>query len=251
MHLRDKMMHHGILMQDPMIAKFLPETIWYNHENLHKMLDRYPVLYLKPNNKSGGEGIIRVKSTGGSNYLITFESTNKNVHKTALSVELDKIILNPKKYIIQQGIELSTYKNKPFDIRIVLQKVYETWRLTLTSAKVAVYSDSIVTNVSKGAKDYLLHEVLEKYDQKQNPMATFREIIDLSHQIATKLGKKIPVRIIGLDLAIDVQGNIWYIESNTEPACEQCLLVNDHISVSKYKYVTKIQNQSKTNKKQK
>ena len=92
-------------------------------------------------------------------------------------------LLAEEKYFLQQGIDLATYRNCPFDIRMVLQKPNQVWRLTLTSAKVAQKEDAVVTNVARGAKDYPLQDILQKYDQRQNPLVTLRELVDLAHKL--------------------------------------------------------------------
>lgn len=228
------MKHYEILIKDPIIAKHIPETHWYNYNALRSMLNKYSIIYLKPNDKSSGNGIIRIKFIAKDKYTVSFEKTTMNVDRANLTTALKKIITGNSKYIIQQGIDLATYKNNPFDMRIVLQKVWKTWRITLTSAKVASTEDAIVTNVAKGARDYLLQQILHEYDQKKDPMATFREIIDLSHQIANVLGNQLPIVITGIDIAVDKHGYIWFIESNEKPDCTRCKNVNDNLSIKKY-----------------
>lgn len=239
------MKQYEILAKDPIIAKHLPETHWYNYSTLRSMLNKYPIIYLKPIDKSSGNGIVCINLITKDKYKVSFETTKMNVDKINLGTTLKKIITNNSKYIIQQGIDLATYKKKPFDMRIVLQKVWKTWRITLTSARVASAEDAVVTNVSKGAKDYLLQQILYEYDQKKDPMATFREIIDLSHQIANVLGNQLPIVIAGLDIAVDKSGEIWFIESNKQPDCARCKIVNDKLSVKKYEQARRL---VKTNK---
>ena len=234
------MKQYEILVKDPLVAQHLPETNWYNYATLRNMLNKYPIIYLKPNDASSGNGIIRIELINTDKYRISFEKNTMNVDKINLGSVLKKMMTGTQKYIIQQGIDLATYKNNPFDMRIVLQRVYRIWRTTLTSAKVATSQDAIVTNIAKGAKDYLLQDVLKSYDQKQDTMATFREIIDLSHQIANVLGNQLPLVIVGLDVAIDKNGKIWFIESNEKPECGRCKLVNDKLSVRKYEQARNI-----------
>jgi hypothetical protein len=143
-------------------------------------------------------------------------------------------LLAEEKYFLQQGIDLATYRNCPFDIRMVLQKPNKVWRLTLTSAKVAQKEDAVVTNVARGAKDYPLQDILQKYDQRRNPLVTIRELVDLSHQIASVLGSAFPMKIIGLDMALDKKGKIWFLEGNNQPQCARCKLVNDKLAREKY-----------------
>jgi len=234
------MKQYEILIKDTIVAQHIPETKWYNHKILRNMLSKYSTIYLKPNNMSSGNGIIRLKHMNNNKYKISFEKTTKIVEKINLVSVLKEIMVGHSKYIIQQGIDLATYNNKPFDMRIVLQKVVGTWRITLTSAKVATSQDAIVTNVSKGADHYLLHRILGEYDQKKDTMATFREVIDLSHQITNIIGNQLPITIAGLDMAIDKSGKVWFIECNEKPECGRCKLVNDKRSIQKYEQAKKI-----------
>ncbi|SDK54456.1 YheC/YheD family protein [Natronincola ferrireducens] len=249
MDLRSKMEQYEILKKHPLLYEYLPHTNWYNPKILMDMLNKYSTIYLKPNNKSRGIGIIRVKVVSNNGYEVSFEKTSKKINRKNLVLELEQIMIDTKKYIVQQGIDLATYHDHSFDMRIVLQKVYKTWRVTLTSAKVASSADAIITNVAQGATDYLLHDILQEYDQKQNPMTTFREIIDLAHQIANVLGNRLPIMITGLDLALDKSNKLWFIESNAKPACDKCKLVNDGLSVAKYEEAREIiKNSRKMNK---
>ncbi len=232
--MRNKIKQYEILIKDPFVAGHLPETYWFHNKSLLNMLNKHQVIYLKPNDNTGGNGVIRVRSMSNGLYSISFDKTTKQVNVSNISATLRQIMIWPQKYIIQQGIDLATYKGKPFDMRIVLQKVLKTWRVTLTSAKVANAQDAVVTNVAKGAEDFPLHKILQEYDQKQEPIVAFREIIDLSHQIASILGTQQPIGIAGLDIALDKRGKVWFIESNERPECSRCKLVNDPISVKKY-----------------
>ncbi|GIQ66602.1 hypothetical protein PACILC2_51700 [Paenibacillus cisolokensis] len=118
---------------------------------------------------------------------------------------------------MQQGINLATYHGRPFDIRIVLQKPLKRWRVSLMSAKVAPSERSVVTNIAKGAKDINIIKVLKGIDQSVDSYKVLRDLIDTSHQIAQLLGSQFPLKIVGLDMAIDKRGKIWFIEANTNP----------------------------------
>jgi len=71
-------------------------------------------------------------------------------------------------------------------------------------------------------------------------MATLKELVDIAHQISNILGSNFPFRIIGLDMAIDKTGKVWFIEANTKPQCVRCKQVNDAVSQQKYEEAKKI-----------
>ena len=97
-----------------------------------------------------GLGIFRIQKLTEARFEISSANHSQQVGEPQLVPEVTAL-LGDKSCFLQQGIDLATYKNCPFDIRIVLQKPYKVWRLTLTSAKVANREDAVVTNVAQGA----------------------------------------------------------------------------------------------------
>lgn len=237
--ISSKMKKTGALLNHPLVSEHVPKTVWYNSQNLQEMLALYDGIYIKPNTGKQGNRVIRVKKVNEFDCQVSDNDFSKTIMISDLFSELEKIMAS-RVYIIQQRIDLATYKNCPFDIRMVLQKPYTTWALTLTSAKVALREDAVVTNVSKGAQDYPLNDILRQYDQREDPLATLRELVNLAHEIANILGSNFPLRIIGLDMAIDKKGKVWFIEANTQPQCARCKQVNDKISKHKYEIARKI-----------
>jgi hypothetical protein len=238
-NVKSKMIKTRILQKHPIISQHVPETLWFNSWNLEDMLARYSMIYIKPNAGNQGNEVIRVKKLNEVDCVLSYDDTSKEISLPDAAIELETIITN-RRFILQQGIDLATYRNCPFDIRMVMQKPYDTWELTLTSAKVALKEDAVVTNVSKGAQDYPLIEILQKYDQKEDPLAVMRELVNLAHQISNKLGSKLPFRILGLDMAIDKEGKVWFIEANTLPQCARCKEVNDEAVQNKFEDAKRI-----------
>ncbi|WP_375143084.1 YheC/YheD family protein [Paenibacillus sp. D2_2] len=206
------------LIHDPQLYRHIPVTHWYHAATLTKMLKTNPVLYIKPDKGSQGTGIIRIKRINNFESLISFKSSSQKYPNTRIAFEVAKRMQRGKRYIIQQGIPLATYRKKPFDLRIVLQKPSNRWLLTWMSAKVAPRSNSIVTNVAKGARDAKIEQVLRGADQGLNVPSVMKELSGVSYKIARKLGSRFPLRIVGLDMGIDKKGKVWFIEANTNPS---------------------------------
>ncbi|MGU3471018.1 YheC/YheD family protein [Paenibacillus sp. D51F] len=216
--IRSKMKKGKPLLNDRVLSHHVPKTHWYHDDTLTMMLKAFPVIYIKPDKGSAGTGIIRVKRLNSSESLISFKAMSKICPNTSIVSEVAKRMRRNKKYIIQQGISLATYRNKPFDLRVVLQKPSDRWLLTWMSAKVAPRSNSIVTNVAKGARDARIKEILRGADQPLNVSKVLKELTGVSYKIARKLGSRFPFRIVGLDMGIDKKGKVWFIEANTKPS---------------------------------
>lgn len=239
--IKSKMMKARPLLQDRSLARHVPATKWYDATTLRTMLDRYRVVYIKPDTGTGGTGIIRIKRLHSSKCLVSFKGKSKEYLNKNIFSEVKKRMRPDRKYIIQQGISLATCQNKPFDLRVVLQKPFDRWLLTWMSAKIAPNRDSIVTNVDKGGRDALIKKVLQGVDQPLNASETMDKLTRVSYKIANKLGAHFPLRIIGLDMGIDKKGKIWFIEANTKPNFHG-LEKLDPVQYRRYRSIQKIIN---------
>nr|WP_285890949.1 YheC/YheD family protein [Mesobacillus maritimus] len=227
------------LKQDSFLSHHVPELHWFSTKSLKRMVESYPQIYVKPNRGRKGIGISRVKQLSESEYELSYGNTNKRVSYPELVKELNRRFVPGKSYLVQQGIDLATVNGCPFHIRVVMQKPMDIWRLTVTSAIVAKRKDAVVTNVARGNTEFPMVQVLKNCDQKLNPMNMIREIVDLSHQIVNVLGARFPFLVVGLDLGIDKQGKVWFIEANTKPGCKGIDKVNNKESYQKYREAKK------------
>ncbi|MFC5470662.1 YheC/YheD family protein [Cohnella suwonensis] len=207
-------------MDDPIMKHNVPDTEWFDRSSLRRMLRTYSLVYIKPDVGRKGNGIIRVKRLRAEEFEISYKQTTSLRSRDKVYSAIKELLNPDKEYIIQQGIDLATYRHRPFDVRVVLQKPLGKWRTTLMCAKLAPRRSSVVTNVSKGAKDYNLYRLLKGTDQRLNRSEIIRNLIDVSKQIAQILGSHFPLKILGLDMGIDKRGNIWFIEANTKPDCQ-------------------------------
>lgn len=216
-YLSSKLKKTRPLRNDRVLSRHVPETRRYHDAALTRMLATYSVLYIKPDRGTAGTGIIRVKRLNRSESLVSFKRGAMKSPNDKIAIEVKKRMRRGDKYIIQQGVQLGTYRRRPYDLRVVLQKPYRRWRLTWMSAKVAPRSDSIVTNVAKGARDAKILDILRGADQPLNVQKVLKILKNVSYGIARKLGARFPFRIVGLDMAIDKKGKVWFLEANTKP----------------------------------
>lgn len=219
-YIGSKMKKMRPLLKDRLIAQHIPTTYWFNAENLAKMSKRYSTLYLKPDGGSQGRGIIRLRRLGHARFQLSSWNRSKTIYTSSrtLYADVKKRLIPRTRYIIQQGISLATYRKRPFDIRVGLQKPLHTWRLTWMSAKIASRSNSVVTNIAQGAIDEKIDSTLRGIDQPINIPKVKKQLELLSYRIARILGKRFPFQILGLDMGIDRNGKVWFIEANTLPS---------------------------------
>ncbi|MGE5389827.1 MAG: YheC/YheD family protein [Deltaproteobacteria bacterium] len=223
-HFLNKWKVHQMLINNPRLYPYLPETRLLNAENLQDMLKKYPVLFVKPGNGSLGYGIVKLKRNerGEINYVVNrgrgrlrtqAENADDFMKKT-------KKLRKDKQYIVQQGLDLATFRGSPFDIRIIYQKDGSgEWQISKKFVRVAAPGSS-VSNLSSGGRAEPSKKVLKYlYSRKETIEEKNREIKGLCQTIALTLEKSTNGTFgeLGLDIGIDKNGHPWLIEVNSKP----------------------------------
>lgn len=222
----DKWQVHQWLLADSRIRKHVPLTIRFSHVNeAVKFVKKFPATFLKPLHGSLGLGIMRLnQQTDGS---VTYDI--KRVKQGPLhgkSVNVEEAIrgfrarMGARPYVLQQGIPLATYRNRPFDVRILLQRDGRgVWKRTKMFARVARSGD-FTSNLSSGGEALPVNAVLEamriSLERSQRTLQTIRRVSRIvtgviEEQSGTTFGE------LGIDIGIDEQGGVWVIEVNSKP----------------------------------
>ncbi|RAL23376.1 YheC/YheD family protein [Thermoflavimicrobium daqui] len=209
-----------VLLKHDSVKPYIPESGWYHQETLLSMLEKYTSVYIKPDKGGGGEGIIRIRQIQDEIYeYCSPYHCRYVVGKKQLIKAIDRKLSPLKRYIIQQGISLATIKDRPFDLRIFLQKPDEKWELTGMVAKIAS-PGQIVTNYCKGSRPCEVSRVL-RYITRNNEKKMselFYELYYLSKNVAKILNHRFNgLKELGIDVGIDKQNHIWIFEVNTRP----------------------------------
>lgn len=213
---------HQLLYPNPEVNQHIPET--YTPPSLQlmrTMLRQYPIVYLKPKNGSLGYGIIKV-TRAQSGYDVSYHNGSGNVkrHFKTISALFQHIFRTRRisAYLIQQGINLCTYQNRPFDFRVHLHKNQENeWVVSCMAAKVAG-AGSVTTHVRTGGMVIPGEEMLTHLFRKQKSVVEER-IRSASIRLASAIedAKGVYLGELGLDMGIDLQGNVWMFEANSKP----------------------------------
>jgi len=214
---------HQIMMTNPELHQYLPETRELTQDIFEHMLIKYPVLYLKPGNGSLGMGIIRVssESNGGLKYVVHRRKRIRGQAESAKQLmSKTKAYRSDRPYIVQQGIALATFRGRPFDLRIIFQKNGQgKWQISKKFVRLAPPGSSVANLSSGGSVEtsrkvmnalFKNKEIIEKKNQEiYNFCLTLANTLELSSgQIFGELG---------LDIGIDKHGELWLIEVNSKP----------------------------------
>jgi len=194
-------------------------------EGLDKMLQKHENLYLKPVSGKAGNGIMTVSHQAEKKLPYRLKIQQNKKSSTYYCASMKKLwtrIQNQRKkemYIMQQGIELASYQDRNYDLRVLVQKNKTgIWELSGLGARLAG-ERSITTHVPRGGRieepeKLLRYSFTEEHsDQiltsvKQNALRLARQIERGSRQ---RLGE------MSMDLGVDVTGGIWVFEANAKP----------------------------------
>lgn len=208
---------HKFYWKDPQIRPFLPPTSLLNPNSLQSFLSKYQSVYVKPNRKHMGKGIMKVwksgsgyafiKERGGKSESSSLEELYQNMMKNRLS----------QPYIVQKTIHLAKVNHRPFDIRVMMMRNRsKKWQYAGMLAKVAG-PDSIITNVARGGGyvttvgDALRQSGLFK-DHEIGKIK--RQLTRLSYRVCRRFNRYKFTSQIGIDYGIDTEGRIYIIEVN-------------------------------------
>lgn len=226
---------------EPGILPHLPYTKMYEHKkDVYDILKKYGVIYVKPIWGMKGFGVIKVSLENGK-ALFKYRKDDENISILADGEkEIDRTIRSlfvPGNHIIQQGLELITYKGGVVDFRCVMQKNEACkWECNGMIARIGA-KGSVVSNISSGGEALpateLIREVLS-LPETETFVLTER-IISLCTKVCRKLDEYgINYGTLGLDLGIDKDKKIWLIEvNNRRPHPAIALRVNEILSYYK------------------
>jgi glutathione synthase/RimK-type ligase-like ATP-grasp enzyme len=221
-HYLNKWNVHQVLLTNPLLADYLPETLELDNNNLQEMLKKYRVLFLKPSNGSLGKGIIKVSTSKGKLNYIAYKSRRirNQASNPAELMRKTKKMRDDRHYIVQQGLDMAKYKGSPFDLRIIYQKNGQgEWIISKKFCRIAPPGSSI-SNLSSGGRVEKSSKVLRYLFKQESLMKSKNEEIrQLCKMVAGTLenASNNTFGELGMDIGIDRQGRLCLIEVNSKP----------------------------------
>ncbi|OYD07952.1 YheC/YheD family protein [Paludifilum halophilum] len=217
--IASKALKTKVMLENPILAPYIPFTTWYSEASLKRMLSSYPTVFVKPDKGGGGAGIIRVRRVTERGYQVNFHRTGRMVDAEHLHAVISRLQRIDKRYLIQQGIDLARINGRPVDIRVLLQKPGRRWIVSGMIAKVAARGQ-FVTNHCKGGQPISVERALSLSGNTGNPLPSDRteELEKMALLTAWVLDSRFPgLRELGIDVGADQEGKLWIFEVNTRP----------------------------------
>lgn len=218
----DKWKTYQALVIHPEVNKFLPDTQLYSQTgDLLNFLSRYEIVYVKPCVGSNGRNVFQVKHWQDGKYLFRYREKGKNSQYLLTPEEFHNSVVEDrlagKSLIMQQGIDLETLDEKPFDMRVRVQKNGTgNWELVSNWVRIAA-PDSVVTNSSNGGSGGHFSKFLP-FIFSEDVSRINTEIESLVYTACRHLEKNFgPMGDLGFDIALDRAGKLWVLEVNAKP----------------------------------
>lgn len=226
---------HKLLLEEPYLTQFLPETKLFSRKSFWEMMDLYEKVIVKPCFGYRGIGLIQISALGEERYEIhnglkkiiidgrneTFRYVSENRNRRR------------GRYIVQEKILLAEINQCPFDIRVLVQRKrkFPDWAVTAKAAKVAARG-FVITNAAKAV--LTVETAIEKSIIEREQNEILNELDEVGLIIAQHLQKYYPIRrTLGIDMGIDQHGKVWIIEVNLAPDTSMFKKLEDKAMLNK------------------
>lgn len=207
-----------VLLQNPKLRSYIPDTRRFDKNNLKRMLSSYGMVYIKPDRGSQGKGVIRVEFVGSNQYRYQYHKTLKSFNSFEAFYQSLKKSIGGRSYLIQKGIHLLKYQKRRFDIRIMVQlSPSGKWETTGLIGR-AAGQGRIVTNYHSGGRPMAVQVLLAPHVTGAKQAALIQKLSRFGEQVARAYKSTYPnFRQIGVDVGLDRSLTPWIIEVNTSP----------------------------------
>ncbi|WP_310830863.1 YheC/YheD family protein [Paenibacillus pedocola] len=235
----------AVILQNRLLAIFIPETRKYKMEHLSELLEVYGTVYIKPDRGTYGTGVMRAErrtvhlspsvqqpdledtaADGGVPgtreqvmYILRY-AKDAEVYNSVEELHAALISkIKGRPYLVQQGIDLLCHQGRPFDLRVLTQKnPAGAWETTGMLGRVAA-PQKVVTNYHNGGSIISVEALFKEHMNPGEMAKTIQQLKSLGVKIGAQLETTYPgLKEIGLDVAIDQHHDLWLLEVNTLPA---------------------------------
>lgn len=211
------------LFKYPEINKFFPKTINYTSFNdVIIMLKQYDFVFIKASLGSGGKQVLSIEKENEEYKLIFYSGGLKELDLKEINEVRDYVenFTEGRQFIIQEGIRLLKYKGQVFDMRLLTIKNNQgKWRVISNWSRIAKANYTITNYCAGGGLELyenMYNDLIDFYGEDKIPSE--KQIEESTIMIAEYIEKAFgSFGEIGMDMAIDIDGKLWFIEANTKP----------------------------------
>ncbi|RSD29262.1 YheC/YheD family protein [Mesobacillus subterraneus] len=214
---------HEFLLNEEHLHPFIPETHLYHEQVLASMLGMHDELYIKPVHGSQGRNIIQVVQDEGMIQASLSSLSAKELPAYKNAGDLARAIApltENRMCIIQQGLKLSELNGRRMDFRILCHKnAQQFWKVTSIVARVSA-EQLFVSNIARGGEVMKPIQTLSLIFGKEQARQQLSLMRELALETAEAIGRNAEglTGELGIDIGVDIKGNLWLIEANSKPS---------------------------------
>ncbi|MFD0672955.1 YheC/YheD family protein [Cohnella sp. GCM10027633] len=227
--LRNKWTIYRTLAKVSSFRNHLPLTkLYQSTEDVTSLLRKYPTVYVKPINGTGGRGILRIDRRTDGSFLLQGRNHSRSIVKPrqvpaqSLPGAIRGWDMRGDRYIAQQGLNIKLPNGRVHDYRMLVQKNGSgVWEVTGCAGRIGP-SGSITSNLHGGGQAASMNSLLRQWVSGESTVAQIKATaetfgVNVARHLESTFGALCE---LALDLAIDRSGKIWLLEVNPKPSRE-------------------------------
>lgn len=233
--LSGKWQVHQMLSKSSQLAPFLPPTEILTYGTLQETLEKYGAAIIKPMAGTHGIGVVRIKEIRDGYEASGRNRDNQPFRRVLRTRDGLKSFVSSftagRKFLVQPYLELHTSDGIPFDVRVLVQKNGQgKWEITGKAVRLGD-KRSITSNLHGGGKAVSLAEFLSKHFKPALKTRIDQQITRLANDLPPFLEESHGRLVeLGIDVGIDIAGNVWIIEVNSRPGRTVFSMIDDPIA---------------------
>jgi glutathione synthase/RimK-type ligase-like ATP-grasp enzyme len=188
---------------------------------------------MKPVTGSRGRNIIKVTKADGRGFQYQYQMNNRMYEGMASTLaglrKSLRRVMGSQTYIVQERINLLQYEGNILDVRVMTQKDNKgSFSITGKACRIGK-PGSITSNISAGGQGQKVEFILNRqFSQSAQRERIINEINMVALESAKLLDEVIgSIGELGIDIGIDRDGKVWFIEANLRPARQVFLLIGE------------------------
>ncbi|GMA63961.1 YheC/YheD family protein [Alicyclobacillus fastidiosus] len=212
----DKWQMHIALSHDVVQGLKLPSTKLLSQCTTVD-LNKHTAWYVKPINTWGGHQISKFEKADDQGWVLRHQTGFAQRYRhIAQLVQGLRFIYDPTATIVQQAAPVATWRNRPFDIRVLCQRESGRWVFAGSLARVAAQG-SLVSNLGTGHGEVVpTREVLNVlYPKRSKQSRVQQRLKQCSLRICEILDSYASFDEVGVDYGLSPEGQVWLFEVNT------------------------------------
>lgn len=240
---KDKWYKYLLLRRHASLRSYVPETKLLNRYHFSKLLSKYGHVMVKPVWGSRGRGIFQVSRTGRHKYIVHYENIRVLVRGRTNTYHYIRRKIGRASYMVQRRITRPTINNRPFDMRVIIQRRTDSSVWVVTGKVIKVAGKGYIVSNNTRSKGTLLHF---KPGIRQSSIwhLSARKLESHIDRVSIRSAKRLSAffpghRMYGLDIALNPKGRIGIIEANLYPAMSHFRKLKDktmYYRIADYKY---------------